>query len=208
MLTDEQKPLSRRERNKYETRKRLLNAARTLFAERGMAGTTIDDIAETADVSRATFFNYFQSKDSVLSALHDGHMQKLAVLIDGLLEQDLVTTERLRLVFEDITDATRRFRGYLRVATDDPDSDLTRTQINYEDTEQFNDQILRILEPGIDTGEVRTDFPGRFLAQTVAAVYISSVRYWRQDSDYDIADGFDDTMRFIADVLEPRSVSA
>lgn len=208
MSTNQPMPLTRRERNKYETRQRLLSAARTLFAEKGVTGTTIDDIAEMADVSRATFFNYFQTKDSLVSALHDGHMQKLAVLIDGLLEQDLTTAQRVRLVFEDVTDATRRFRIYLRGVTGELERDLASNQISHERTEQFNEQILRVLEPGIAAGEVRTDFPTEFLAQTVAAVYISSFRYWHQDSDYDITDGFDTTMRFIVESIEPRSVTS
>lgn len=204
MSTDEPKPLSRRERNKFETRKRLLNAARTLFAEHGTSGTTIDDIAAMADVSRATFFNYFQSKDAVLSALHDGHMQKLSILIGGLLEQEMTTTERIRLVFEDITDATRRFRGYLRTVTGELERDMAGDHVSPEQTQQFNNQILRLLEPGILAGEVRTDYSTRFLAQTVTSVYISSIRHWQPDAGYDIADAFDDTMRFIAETLQPR----
>ncbi|MGI5157638.1 helix-turn-helix domain-containing protein [Microbispora sp. CA-102843] len=58
-----------RERNKRETHARILQAAKVLYAERGVTGTTADDLAEAAGVSRATFFNYFRSKDEVLTAL-------------------------------------------------------------------------------------------------------------------------------------------
>ncbi len=203
-MTDEQMPLSRRERNKYETRRRLLSAARTLFAERGVSGTTIDDLAEAADVSRATFFNYFPSKDAVVSALHDGHMQKLGALIDGLLEREMTTNERIRLVLEDVTDATHRFREYLRAG--ELERDPAREQISPERTEQFHDQIRRVLDRGIADGEVRTDFSAHFLAQTVAAVYISSVQYSRPPAadNTDNTDSFDDALRFIAEALEPR----
>lgn len=37
---------------------------------------------------------------------------------------------------------------------------------------------------------VFADYPPLFLAQMVAAVYVSTIRYWRQDTDYDLADGF------------------
>jgi AcrR family transcriptional regulator len=57
-----------RDRKKNETRQALRDAAHRLFAEKGFSKTTIDDITEAADVSRRTFFRYYDSKDDLLSA--------------------------------------------------------------------------------------------------------------------------------------------
>ena len=48
---------------------RILGAARTVFLAKGYAGTTIDEIARTADISRASFYTYFPTKRDVLLAL-------------------------------------------------------------------------------------------------------------------------------------------
>jgi len=56
----------RRDRKKTETRQALRSAAHRLFAEKGFSRTTIDDITEAADVSRRTFFRYYDSKDDLL----------------------------------------------------------------------------------------------------------------------------------------------
>lgn len=56
----------RRDRKKTETRQALRTAAHRLFAEKGFSRTTIDDITEAADVSRRTFFRYYDSKDDLL----------------------------------------------------------------------------------------------------------------------------------------------
>src|SRR3954469_18002584 len=55
-----------RERKKQATRAALADAAWNLAAEHGVSAVTIDDIAQAADVSPRTFFNYFSSKEEAV----------------------------------------------------------------------------------------------------------------------------------------------
>ena len=58
-----------RGRKKARRRDEIIAAARELFAEQGIDGTTMADIAAAAEVSAATVFNYFGSKDGILVAM-------------------------------------------------------------------------------------------------------------------------------------------
>jgi len=58
-----------RERKKLATRLALHEAALRLVAERGLDRVSVDDIAERADVSPRTFFNYFPTKDDAVLGL-------------------------------------------------------------------------------------------------------------------------------------------
>jgi AcrR family transcriptional regulator len=57
-----------RDRKKQELRHRMIQAAGRLFADQGLDDTTMEDIAEAADVSVGTVYNYFGSKNVLLLA--------------------------------------------------------------------------------------------------------------------------------------------
>lgn len=60
-------PLSRREQNKITTRHSIAQAALDLMRQHGHHALTVELIADAAQVSRRTFFNYFASIDDALS---------------------------------------------------------------------------------------------------------------------------------------------
>ncbi|GIF07821.1 acyl-CoA-like ligand-binding transcription factor [Actinoplanes siamensis] len=59
-------PTSLRERKKAKTRAAIREHAMRLFEEQGYASTTVDQIAEAAEVSPSTFFRYFPAKEDVI----------------------------------------------------------------------------------------------------------------------------------------------
>src|SRR5919197_4563042 len=58
--------LGLRERKKQRTRQLLADTARRLFSERGFENVSIAEIARVADVSQATVFNYFPTKEDLV----------------------------------------------------------------------------------------------------------------------------------------------
>src|SRR5260221_10730903 len=85
-----------RERKKQQTRELIADAARRLFAERGFEAVTVAQIAEAANVSEVTVFNYFPSKES----LFYGGME--------FFEEKLLDAVRGRAPGESVLEAFRR----------------------------------------------------------------------------------------------------
>ncbi|MCU1433545.1 MAG: TetR family transcriptional regulator [Pseudarthrobacter sp.] len=66
--------LSRRELNKAATRQAITDAAFSLLRGKGPGNFTVEDIAETAGISRRTFFNYFSSIEAALASVTHGFL--------------------------------------------------------------------------------------------------------------------------------------
>ncbi len=81
--------VSRRERKKDERKQQILNAASELFGARGYEATSMEDIANHADVSRGTVFYNFASKEQIvidlrLKSVEEASAQALLKLQAGM----------------------------------------------------------------------------------------------------------------------------
>src|SRR5580765_110435 len=66
-----------RQRKKESSRRAIEDAAWELFAEKGYEETSINDIAERADVAPRTFFRYFPTKEAVMYPHFDEMLQSV-----------------------------------------------------------------------------------------------------------------------------------
>jgi AcrR family transcriptional regulator len=74
----------RQAKRREQTRSRLIEAARTLFARQGVERTRINEITEEADVGFGTFYNYFDSKDAILAAASAEVVERHGAALDRL----------------------------------------------------------------------------------------------------------------------------
>lgn len=75
---------TQRGRPRASSRSMLEDAALDLFVEQSYAGTTIEQIAQRAGVSRNTFFNYFESKSDVFWVLVDDRLSGLPAALAAI----------------------------------------------------------------------------------------------------------------------------
>jgi AcrR family transcriptional regulator len=75
-----------RERKKLRTRRALADAALRLFTEKGFDATTLEEVAEQAEVSKSTFFRFFPAKEA---AAIEAEAELWTAYLDALAHRDL-----------------------------------------------------------------------------------------------------------------------
>ena len=92
--------LPRYERKKIQTRERIYRAALKLFAEKGLAATTVDEIVAVADVAKGTFFNYFHTKEEIFAFFIEIQLAKVAGAVEEARKGERPIRDVLRRAFE------------------------------------------------------------------------------------------------------------
>jgi len=167
----------RRERRTRETRRKILLAARDLFAERGLDAVTVDEIAERADVARATVFNYFSTKESLCSQL--GELQ-----VELLLEAEAEGRIHGPSAGEKIAQALREMADFMSPNPEISRQLLPRALASMQPGELpehkrfiFN-RFQTWVEEGQQSGELRTDVPPCELAGFIMGLQFQAVLAW------------------------------
>jgi AcrR family transcriptional regulator len=82
---------TRRDRRISASRKKIMDVAATLIAERGYEATTTKDISDAADIGESTLYGYFASKQDILNAILN---EQAKVVDDLLLHMNELTTRK------------------------------------------------------------------------------------------------------------------
>jgi AcrR family transcriptional regulator len=159
-----------------------MKAARFSFAMAGASGVTMDQIAEAADVSRATLFNYFASKAAIIAALVEQLDTDFIALIESYRERPLSTTDRIIGIFTESArnlerrgDAVRFLVGISEQSWGD--------QPGIDRLARLTQAFLRLLDDEA-ADDVRTDVDHRVLGEMLVSVYIGIIHNWRMLDSY------------------------
>lgn len=180
------KTLSRRERKKLRTREAILDAARRHFAEKGVNGVRMEEIAETADIARATLFNYFPSRGEIVAQL-------VADYDDSFFERLEIWRMRTR-------DPVQRMRGLLvetgRRLVQAPGAraiiSASEASWNEEAGERrmrrLHEAFARLLDLDEEGGEgAAADGVTRtMIVEAAVSIYVGVIHNWRLSADYDV----------------------
>lgn len=156
------------------TRRRILDAAQNLFAERGYEHTSIQNIVDAlGDLSKGAIYHHFASKEAILEALterdNDAHSAAIRAIVD---DKQLDALHKVRMILRySLTDA-----GHAKVTRavepllDDP---MTFSSYMRFWREQLPQTWLQLIDEGAADGSIVTQYP-REAAQLLAML----LNYW------------------------------
>jgi AcrR family transcriptional regulator len=196
-------PLGRRERRKLEVRTRVYAAARTLFSKQGFEATTVDEIAEMADVAPATFFNHFQSKQAILALMTGEVVEHLHAMITKSLVGHGSSLERIRRFITDAANDISASRGAARETLLEFMRLDATPNVPHPYLDRIFEPIVALIAEGQAAGEIRSDRDAAFLTQMTVGMINSAVTNWLSHPDYAVEEGLLEAMEFAIATLRP-----
>ncbi len=144
-------------------RENIVSAASALFMERGIAATSMDDIAKAAGYSKATLYVYFENKEEIVGILVLNSMKKLYDYISSALIQHETTKARYDFICRGLVQYQEEFPFYFKMVLDKINIDfeskdyLPEEKETYQIGEEINEKIKNFLLSGMEKGDLRGD---------------------------------------------------
>jgi AcrR family transcriptional regulator len=181
---------SRRERKKDETRTRIVNVAMELFERQGFDGTTMEQIAEEADIAKGTLYNYFPVKEAIISAFMRLSAANAIPDVELLLQNAAGTRTRLTIMFTKIAEWQIPHRELVEHYLSYRFTNILKSFRNPEQRSGFDRNLAMIIEHGQKAGEVRCDLPLPLMIGYLQSGYLTVILRWLAHDDTDLAEGF------------------
>lgn len=152
----------RKKEPKSVHRENIASAASELFTQKGIARTSMDDIAKAAGYSKATLYVYFENKEEIVGLLTLNSMKKLFGYIDSALSSKESTKTRYDLICRGLVRYQEEFPFYFKTVLDKINIDfehdcLPEEKGTYLVGEQINEKLKDFLISGIEKGDLRNN---------------------------------------------------
>ncbi len=205
MPTATSTPPDRRSRRSAELRERLFRSALALFAKKGFAETTVEDITNAADVGKGTFFNYFPSKDHILLAFGEMQLAKLSSAVEEARNTDEPMPRFLRSLGQRMTEEPTRNPAIIRALLQ---AYLSSTPVR-EAMADLQKRVLalhaEIIQLGQKKGQIRDDLPATEIAQVFRQSIFGTLLIWSLYGDGSLLERMETSFEVLWKGLEPRN---
>ncbi|HOV78857.1 MAG TPA: TetR/AcrR family transcriptional regulator [Bacillota bacterium] len=171
---------NRTERKKEETRRKIIAVAMELFNERGYARTTVDQVAEGADVAKGTIFNHFPSKEAIVAEYVRRNARETGAEAVNLLKELPDTRSRLTALLQRSLEWFDKNlnRDVLKVYIVYMLQRSLETVKNRGMRSGFNNILEPIVRMGQEAGEIRPDISAEELSNHLEWISASVMILW------------------------------
>ncbi|HWV57404.1 MAG TPA: TetR/AcrR family transcriptional regulator [Longimicrobiales bacterium] len=168
----------RRERKKREVELRIRESALALFREQGYAATTVEQIAERADVAKGTVFNYFPRKESLLAIVAE---ELMAEIYEALGPRDALVTggeAALRRIYMHCAQEALRDPEFSRTMMSESMRAFWEQQEEGRIAAEFRELLTDVITSAQDRGEFRRSADPYAAGRLLEAAYFATLVEW------------------------------
>ena len=196
--------LSRREIRRDKRRTQIRDAAFELFERQGFEATTIDQIAALADVGKGTFFNYFPTKQNVLT---DYYARLSAEFINNA--ENIKTgnaQKRFAKLFRSIETTLRREGQMVDVLYPEVFKQPKLIALDEDIEERVSVLYAGWLEADKDKKKLRDDFDTALAVRLIFDIWSATLRNWIEaDKSFSLAEELNRKLELLFTGLQAKN---
>lgn len=173
---------NRRSRKKQDTRQKIVKIAMYFFRKQGFDSTTMEQIADEVDISKATLYNYFPVKESIISDYWQNNIKEFKYQILEMIQLLPDTRSRVQKtftkaaaeLFKSKEDIYKIYLSYWLRNLNNPSSE-ERLRSGFEDI------FAMIIKLGQHAGDVRKDMSVDLLVKYLEVLFLTVCLNWLSD---------------------------
>jgi len=179
--------MNRIERKKRSTQQNILAAAMQLFTRQGVDATTMEQIADHADIAKGTLYNYFPVKEAILSEFIKSRFSQRSPEWIETIHSLPDTRTRLAFVLRELMAGVMRqpelFERYHVYRVQNMLS-LRKSEAEESGFRLSSDEIIRL---GRQSGELRLDLPAELLLGLFEFIFIEiAMQFYKDPQSFDL----------------------
>ncbi|PKM47784.1 MAG: hypothetical protein CVV03_01825 [Firmicutes bacterium HGW-Firmicutes-8] len=175
-----------RERKKEATKTNILKVAIDLINEHGFSNTTMQLIAEKADVALRTLYNYFPSKEAIVATYLQMAVEEEQEKSWAEVMELGATYERLILFCQKSMEWIKENPVLVEVYTVDPRNYIFSTGPADIPRSGLEELVAKLMEMGQQMGDVTKSVPVKVLTRQFLGFYHFSILTWLCDNEQDL----------------------
>ena len=160
----------RREREKEQRRQAILDAAELLFFKKGVEETTMDDVAEAAELSKGTLYLYFKNREDLYHGIYHRGLEVLKSYFEEALRSEGNGLRKVRAIGEAYYRFSQTHADYFHAMNEmdpgkvdhcDNESNGYKCHLLAEDVKKL---VARAVQIGIEDGSIRKNLDPKQMA--------------------------------------------
>lgn len=161
----------RKARAKQQRSSAIVDAAERIIASKGIATTTMDDIAQAAELGKATLYEYYKNKEEILLAIQKRASEKLSERFEHAYEAPSSGYDKLQAIGQRYYEFCVEYPHYYQfIAFFEANTTQTSPDKTLENVHQAIEWVLKSIHLGRTDGSIRHDIAPEVLAHLLWAI--------------------------------------